>query len=187
MDDAQIRGSVWTRRRMLRAAAVLALAPSAVAATLPALAPGRSAALIFANLDARATRVLHVMARHLYPHPTLDDAVYALVVAELDAAAANPAVSVLLTEGIAALDAAAHGDWLALDAPAQLARLTAIADTAFFAKVRGTAVVALYDNALAFAHFGYEGDSYGKGGYLHRGFDDLSWLPDPPEQASPGF
>jgi hypothetical protein len=26
---------------------------------------------------------------------------------------------------------------------------------------------------------GYEGPSFGKGGYLERGFDDLDWLPDP--------
>jgi hypothetical protein len=26
---------------------------------------------------------------------------------------------------------------------------------------------------------GYEGPSYDRGGYLHRGFDDLDWLPRP--------
>ena len=27
--------------------------------------------------------------------------------------------------------------------------------------------------------FGYEGSSFEHGGYLHRGFNDLDWLPDP--------
>ena len=27
---------------------------------------------------------------------------------------------------------------------------------------------------------GYEGESFSKGGYLARGFNDLNWLPDPP-------
>jgi hypothetical protein len=26
---------------------------------------------------------------------------------------------------------------------------------------------------------GYEGPSFDKGGYLHRGFNDLDWLPEP--------
>jgi hypothetical protein len=34
-------------------------------------------------------------------------------------------------------------------------------------------------------HFGYEGASAQHGGYINRGFDDLNWLPDPDDQASP--
>ncbi len=33
--------------------------------------------------------------------------------------------------------------------------------------------------------FGYEGEAFSQGGYLHRGFNDLNWLPEPPEEASP--
>ena len=33
--------------------------------------------------------------------------------------------------------------------------------------------------------FGYEGEAFEYGGYIERGFDDLGWLPDPPEDASP--
>ena len=46
-----------------------------------------------------------------------------------------------------------------------------------------TAVVSLYDNDMAFAHFGYPGRK-GDPGYIHRGFNDLHWLPDPPDGAS---
>jgi hypothetical protein len=38
----------------------------------------------------------------------------------------------------------------------------------------------LYSNPIAWAHFGYEGESFSKGGYLLRGFNDLKWLPDVP-------
>ena len=55
----------------------------------------------------------------------------------------------------------------------------------FFQAVRGTSVTALYNNKELWPLFGYEGSSYEFGGYLHRGFNDLSWLPDPPETASP--
>ncbi len=38
-------------------------------------------------------------------------------------------------------------------------------------------MVALYDDKEVWEILGYEGASYDKGGYLHRGFDDLDWLP----------
>ena len=57
--------------------------------------------------------------------------------------------------------------------------------TDFFEKIRGTSVVSLYNNEMAWAHFGYEGSSYEMGGYFDRGFQDLDWLPDPDADASP--
>ena len=43
-----------------------------------------------------------------------------------------------------------------------------------------------YATPLAYAHFGYEGEAFSKGGYLVRGFDELDWLPDVPlEDAGP--
>ena len=65
----------------------------------------------------------------------------------------------------------------------QLVAVMALEGTPFFNKVRGTCVGALYDNPLAYAHFGYEGSSWEKGGYLHRGFNDLTWLHEPPPNA----
>ena len=49
--------------------------------------------------------------------------------------------------------------------------------TPFFGAVRGDIVVSLYNNPLAWRHFGYEGPSFDDGGYLERGFDDIGWLP----------
>ena len=46
--------------------------------------------------------------------------------------------------------------------------------------MRRTALFVLYDNPIAWAHFGYEGEAFSKGGYLFRGFNDLKWLPDVP-------
>jgi hypothetical protein len=42
----------------------------------------------------------------------------------------------------------------------------------------------LYSNPIAWAHFGYEGEAFSKGGYLLRGFNDLKWLPEVPTAAS---
>jgi hypothetical protein len=37
----------------------------------------------------------------------------------------------------------------------------------------------LYDDVEVRTRIGYPGPSYAEGGYMHRGFDDLSWLPEP--------
>jgi len=149
------------------------------------LAPGKVWALELSSLDEPTGKALLKFARHLYPHDTMEDAVYAMVVKALDKDAADGNVKKLLVDGVAALDQAAGGDWIGKSPDRQLVAVMALEGTPFFAKVRGTCVVALYDNPLAYAHFGYEGSSWEKGGYLHRGFNDLAWLPDPPNEASP--
>ena len=175
-----------TRRHFLSSSSVLVGTLWASSAALIALAPSQLWALELKTLDERIGRVLLGVTREIFPHEKLDDAVYALVVKALDEAAGTPAPDHdLLKLGVAALDQAAGGDWLALAPAARLAAVTKIARNPFFEKVRSTAVVALYNNELAFAHFGYQGEAFSKGGYLERGFNDLAWLPAPPADASP--
>ena len=153
---------------------------------IAALAPSTSWALNLSTLDGHTGATLLQFTRHLYPHDTLEDAVYALVVKDLDGKAATDAATAdALQSGVAELDAAAGSKWLELDPEQQLEIVAARETTPFFQTVRSTAVVALYNNELAFAHFGYEGPSFAKGGYIRRGFNDLDWLPAPPETASP--
>jgi len=150
------------------------------------LAPSRSWSLDLQSLTGDEGELLLQMTRGIYPHPALEDAVYALVVKDLDAEAKGSAdTALLLREGLADLDRAAGGKWSELPPVRQLALLTERETTPFFQKVRGTSVVSLYNNELAFAHFGYEGPAFAKGGYIERGFDDLQWLPQPDEAASP--
>lgn len=149
------------------------------------VAPSRVWALELSALDETSGKVLLSFARHLYPHDDMEDAVYAIVVKALDKDAADPAVRKLLTDGVDALDRAAGGKWAAVPPDRQLVAVKALEGSEFFEKVRGTCITALYDNPLAYAHFGYEGPSFARGGYLKRGFNDLTWLPNPPEDASP--
>ena len=174
-----------SRRAFMRHSAALSGILWAGSGALLALAPGKGWTLELGQLDAHAGRTLLIATRHIFPHPKLDDAVYALVVKDLDEAAADPAVRDLLAAGVAGLDHAAGGDWLALGSDEQLALLRLGDGQPFFEKVRATAVVSLYNNELAFAHFGYEGEAFSKGGYLNRGFNDLNWLPAPDQDASP--
>lgn len=50
--------------------------------------------------------------------------------------------------------------------------------------MRASTLANLYSSTIAYAHFGYEGEAFSKGGYLTRGFDVLHWLPDVPLQDS---
>jgi hypothetical protein len=65
----------------------------------------------------------------------------------------------------------------------RLADARAIEGSELFELVRATAVVEVYSDAATWRALGYEGPSFAKGGYLHRGFDDLDWLPDPPQES----
>jgi hypothetical protein len=56
--------------------------------------------------------------------------------------------------------------------------LRAVETTAFFQKLRGDLVVSLYNQKEVWPKFGYEGSSFEHGGYLHRGFNDIDWLPE---------
>jgi hypothetical protein len=176
-----------SRRAFLKGSGVLVGTLWASSSVLLALAPSPSWALELKSLDqASATALLH-FCRRIFPHDKLDDAVYALVVKELDEAAAKSAETrSLLAEGVAGLNRAAGGNWAAAPVEKKDAITASLAGTPFFRKVQGTAVVALYNNELAFAHFGYEGNAFQQGGgYLMRGFNDLKWLPNPTALASP--
>lgn len=147
------------------------------------MAPGRAWALELENLTGRQGEVLLRLTRHIFPHDTLEDAVYALVVKDLDAASADADTQAMMSAGIEHLDERSGGDWLALDEETQFMHVRAIAGEDLFETVRSTAVVSLYNNEMAFRHFGYGGE-LGDAGYLQRGFNDLTWLPEPPAEAS---
>ncbi len=130
-----------------------------------------------------ATTVLKV-ARRIFPHRTLADVYYAGVVKALDEDAQKSADTArLLKDGVAGLDRAVGVKWIDLSPGYQLATLQA--QPKLLEMVKGKAVVAIYNDPLVWRHFGYEGPSFQHGGYIHRGFNDLTWLPDPPEEASP--
>ncbi|MCG8324755.1 MAG: twin-arginine translocation signal domain-containing protein [Thiotrichales bacterium] len=174
-----------SRRSFLKSSGAVLVGTLAVTTgPISLLAPSKTWALELNDLSEHEGATLLRFSRHLYPHDTLEDAVYALVVKDLDAAAAaDSATAKLLTDGVSKLDELAGDNWLDLDENKQFEHVKSLEDTPFFQKVRSTTVVTLYNNDMAFAHFGYPG-SKGDTGYLHRGFNDLNWLTDPPDAAS---
>jgi hypothetical protein len=138
------------------------------------------------TLNPHQAQTLLAMSRQLFPHPQLDDSYYIIVVQDLDAEAATKTdTAKLLQDGIAQLDAAKNAKFVTMSQPEQVVVLKRVDRTDFFTKVRNSELVSLYNNHDVWKKLGYPGASYPIGGYLHHGFNDLKWLPDPPESASP--
>ncbi|GJM05483.1 MAG: hypothetical protein DHS20C09_14740 [marine bacterium B5-7] len=139
-----------------------------------------------AVLNEHESKTLLNMTRLLFPHDKVEDKYYAVVVKALDDdASASADTAKQLKAGVANLDKLAQGDWNALANDKRSAILKKTEDTAFFQQIRSKCVTGIYNNKELWPHFGYEGASAKHGGYINRGFDDLDWLPNPPESDSP--
>jgi len=100
-----------SRREWLKGTGVL-IGTLAFPSILATLAPSRVWAVDMQALDTHQGAVLLAFVKQQYPHKTLDDAVYALVVKDLDAKAQkDPAVRQQLADGVKQLDALNGSDW----------------------------------------------------------------------------
>ncbi len=171
------------RREFLRGAATVPPAAAAAAAGL-AVAPDAAWAGDLRSLKPATMTVLARAARDIYPHDRLADRYYiAAVLPYDDKAAADAALKALLENGAAQLDAESRKrfgrDYIRVGSEEQRVQvLQAVEKTAFFQKLRGELVVSLYNQKEVWPKLGYEGSSYEHGGYTHRGFDDIDWLPE---------
>lgn len=133
-----------------------------------------------ATLGADDRANLVKLLRTAYPHAQFPDGPYERTADKiLEQVGESVWHRTLLSRGLRTLDGAAGGAFRELDDVAASRLLTDIADAEFFVFIRGVAVPILYDDHEVWDALGYEGESFSKGGYLHRGFDDLDWLPDP--------
>lgn len=179
-------GSGMNRRQFLQSSGLAAAGAAVIASGTTLMASDGAWALELEALNAHDGMTLLRMTRQIYPHDTLGDFYYATVVEGLDQSAAGDAGTAdLLKQGVAELDGAMGVPFVELSEGNQLTVLTAMQESPFFQSVRGSCITGLYNNPLVWRHLGYEGASYEYGGYLVRGFNDLNWLGDPPEDASP--
>jgi hypothetical protein len=145
------------------------------------IAPGRAWALELSALTSSQGATLMSIARTIAPHEGLEDAAYALVVKAIDAAAAaDEHIRALVSSGLAGLGE----HFAARTETARVSALKAVEPSEFFQLLRSKTLGNLYSSAIAYAHFGYEGEAFSKGGYLYRGFNELNWLPDVPLEDS---
>jgi hypothetical protein len=148
---------------------------------LALLARGPAWVIDLSALTSAEGATLMSVTRTIAPHDKLDDAAYALVIQALDAdAAKDEKIRAALKEGLTQLDpgfsSSAEND--------RVDTLKKIESSPFFQSVRLKTLQVLYSNPIAYAYFGYEGEAFSKGGYLHRGFNDLRWLPEVPLEDS---
>jgi hypothetical protein len=174
------------RREFLQKGALVIAGAAALASGVKVAAGAEDWTAGLKTLDAHQAQTLLAMARQIFPHPQLDESYYIRVVQDLDADAGSKRETArLLRQGVAQLDAAKGAKFMTLQPTDQVAVLKQIDRADFFTKVRNSELVSLYNNHEVWEKLGYPGASYSIGGYLHHGFNDLNWLPDPPESASP--
>ena len=137
-------------------------------------------------LDHDTATILAGVARAMYPHDRLPDVHYQRVVAALDVkAGSDDKLATILTEGVGYL-ATTTGkppeEFARLPESEQVTALKRLEETPFFQALAAEVVVNLYSQHDVWPYFGYEGPSNDKGGYLHRGFDDIDWINDAPDR-----
>jgi len=171
----KLEKSGLTRRDLLsRAAAAGALAVSGAGFIA---APDAAWALEVKAVGEHNMATLLQMARDIYPHDRLGNEYYAVAIKGYD----TEEKKAFVTEGVAALDAAAKAagfpDYLSAGWEEDRVKiLQSMENTPFFQTVRGGLVTGLYNQKEVWPLFGYEGESYSKGGYISRGFNDINWL-----------
>lgn len=164
------------RRQFLQATGMLT-GVLAAGGALSLIAPARAWAVDLNAFGSAEGSALMAVARTLAPHDTLEDAAYALVIKAIDGVAAADAGNLaMLREGLARLGPA----FATAPEAERVKALAAMQDSGFFKYLRAQTLMNLYASPLAYAHFGYEGEVFSKGGYLLRGFNDLRWLPEVP-------
>lgn len=129
-----------------------------------------------------ASATLLRMARDIYPHDTLEDKYYARVLTPLaEKASTDNALKQLLSEGVAELNERAQAlyarPYLEVQTEAERVRiLRAMEDGPFFQRLKNDLMMGIYNNPELWPRFGFGGSAWEKGGYIHRGYDQIDWL-----------
>jgi hypothetical protein len=135
------------------------------------------------NLLPHTMATLVKLARDIYPHDHLADTYYVVAVAGYDVAAGKDDARAMTEAWVARVDGDAKDLYgrayidVAWESD-RLVVLKGVEHTAFFKKMQGDMLASLYNQKAVWPKFGYEGSSADKGGYIHRGFDDIDWLPE---------
>jgi hypothetical protein len=179
-------GEKMKRREFLQKSALVVASTAAVVSGVAVVGEAAAWTTELKTLNAHEGDTLLKVTRQIFPHKRLDNTDYIKVVMDLDAeAGTTPDTAKLLRDGVANLDRDHTTKFTARSDDDQISSLKKIETTPFFEKVHSVELVSLYNNHSVWKKLGYQGPSYQIGGYLHHGFNDLSWLPNPPASASP--
>ncbi len=165
-----------TRRDLLRAGTAFGVTAFVTGQSFVAGA-NAAWAMEVKHLKPETMATLIQMARDIYPHDRIADEFYAIAVKGYDSADKVEMVEA----GVAALNAAAvglgHASYMSVGwEKDRVAILRSQENSPFFQAVRGGLVTGLYNQKAVWPVFGYEGESFSQGGYIDRGFNDISWI-----------
>jgi hypothetical protein len=168
-----------SRRGFLQRSASGFAAAVAVTSTGALLNASEAWALDVKGLKPETMKTLILVARDIYPHDKVPDRYYAIAMKSYDEkAAANPEMKAEMEAFVAALDGAA-GEGGYVGRPWEIDRVAILKNQSadpMFETIRSGLIGSLYNQKEIWPIFGYEGESFSKGGYIHRGFDDITWL-----------
>jgi hypothetical protein len=168
-----------SRRFFLQRSASGFAAAIAITSTGALLNASEAWALDVKGLKPETMKTLILVARDIYPHDKVPDRYYAIAMKVYDdKSAGNPAMKGEIEGFVAALDGAA-GEGGYVGRPWEAERVAILRNQSadpMFETIRSGLVVSLYNQKEIWPIFGYEGESFSKGGYIERGFDDISWL-----------
>jgi hypothetical protein len=168
-----------SRRYFLQRSASGFAAAIAVTSTGALLNVSEAWALDVKGVKPETMKTLILVARDIYPHDKVADRFYAIAMKGYDEkAAGNPEMKAEIEGFVAALDGAAgEGGYVGLPWEAdRVAILKNQSANPTFETIRSGLIASLYNQKEVWPIFGYEGESFSKGGYIERGFDDISWL-----------
>jgi hypothetical protein len=168
-----------SRRYFLQRSATGFAAAIAITSTGALLNVSEAWALDVKGVKPETMKTLILVARDIYPHDKVADRFYAIAMKGYDEkAAGNPEMKAEIEGFVAALDGAAgEGGYVGLPWEAdRVAILKNQSANPTFETIRSGLITSLYNQKEVWPIFGYEGESFSKGGYIERGFDDISWL-----------
>jgi hypothetical protein len=119
-------------------------------------------------------QLLAGVAYDLFPFEDLDPMLYVTVaqrVLDLESPAVAEALTILR-------DSNGTTPWLEVDETQRIESLRLLEQSAFFGTMRATAIEVLFRDPEVFALLGYGGSAIEQGGYINRGFADITWLPE---------
>lgn len=152
-----------SRRMFLRSASIVSLSASMFGLSSKALAGEQS--------RTNQTRVnLISVASLMFPHRNMVSVPYESAV---DSFALEDDESAF----IHSLSSSNIGIWATLDHSSKVKVLESLEETPYFIRLLNHTRGQLYSNPIVWETIGYGGPSAHLGGYLHRGFNDIDWLP----------
>ena len=154
------RKTQLTRRTFMKAAGVTGVTVYVLWSSPEWVGPRVALAANLTALNGAQAKEMLALTRQLFPHDKLGDEYYWVVVEAINRdMAGSPELATRIRNGLAQLEA-----------------MKKLEGTPFFSDMLNKTQLYFYNNKAVWAKFGYEGSSWEQGGYINRGFNDVTWV-----------